>query len=161
MKTAAEKKWLYIGIGGTASVLFCFVVGLSLLSQSRQYPEGVYIGEQFYSLDYALTPDEQSLGLGGREQLCETCAMIFLFDAPGKYAFWMKGMRFPLDIVWVSQDGSVVHIERRISPESQELYRSEEPALWVLEFNAGTLDTVSIGEKLRFFSPVPERELVF
>ncbi|MBP9728246.1 MAG: DUF192 domain-containing protein [Candidatus Moranbacteria bacterium] len=151
MKTVSHWKWLCLAC---VAVLGCVMVGLVLfLERQTLYPEGVYIGEQLYALDYALTQDEQSLGLGGREQLCATCAMAFPFTIPGKYAFWMKDMRFALDIVWISQDGRVVHIEHRIAPESQEVYRSKEPATLVLEFNAGTLDTVSVGDSLRFFSP--------
>ena len=61
----------------------------------------------------------------------------------------MKGMRFPLDMVWLSADDTVVHIEHRILETSEQVYHSEIPAMWVLEFNAGSLDTVQKGDKLR------------
>lgn len=142
-------------IGAVIVCVFGALGWLFFSERNSHYPEGVYIGEQPYTLEYALSPDEQSRGLGGRESLCQTCAMAFPFTVPGRPAFWMKGMRFPIDIVWLAADGSVVHIARRISPDSKDLYHPEGLATLVLEFNAGILDGVLVGEKLRFFFPTP------
>jgi uncharacterized membrane protein (UPF0127 family) len=160
MKNNFSQRWFWVGIGSVAIVLSCFVLGASLFSQRNgQYPDGVYIGEQLYTLEYALTQDERSRGLGEREALCATCAMAFPFKVPGKHAFWMQGMRFSLDIVWIAGDGRVVHIQRHIAPESQEVYQPEVPATLVLEFNAGALDAVVVGDTLRFSPPLPEGAL--
>jgi uncharacterized membrane protein (UPF0127 family) len=156
MKSFFHRKKFWISVGSLAIVSVFGVFGWFLfLQRNVHFPEGVYIGEQLYTLEYALTKEEQSRGLGGRESLCQTCAMAFPFIVPGRPAFWMEGMRFPIDIMWVSSDGSVVDIARRISPDSRELYQPEELATLVLEFNAGILDSVMVGEKLRFFIPIP------
>lgn len=35
--------------------------------------------------------------------------MVFLFDVPGAYAFWMKDTLVPLDILWL-RDGKIVDL---------------------------------------------------
>lgn len=64
--------------------------------------------------------------------------MLFVFDEPGHYAFWMKDMRFPIDIIWAGPDGRVVHIEENLSPETYpNSFSSALPAQYVLEVPAG------------------------
>lgn len=156
MRCVFHRKKFWISVGSLVIISVLGIFGWLLFSgRNVQYPGGVYIGEQLYTLEYVLTPDEQSRGLSGRESLCQTCAMAFLFTVPGRQAFWMEGMRFPIDIAWVSSDGRVVSVARRVSPESKELYRPEGLATLVLEFNAGVLDSIIVGEKLRFFLPIP------
>lgn len=70
--------------------------------------------------------------------------MLFVFDVPGKYGFWMKDMRFPIDMVWISQDGTVVHIEREVSPSTYfdfnppKTFVNTPDAKYVLEMASGT-----------------------
>lgn len=143
-----------IGIIGGSLLLFLGVIIL-VTPRNQSYPEAVFVGERPYILEIASTKEQRALGLSGRDRLCETCAMLFPFGVPGKYAFWMKNMRFPLDIVWLSSEGVVVHIEHRISQDSQEIYYPKVMASQVLEFNAGILDAVRAGDTLSFFSPQP------
>lgn len=110
---------------------------------------GVQIGETAYTLEVADDAREQALGLGERDSLCERCGMVFFFAATEKHAFWMKGMRFPLDIAWL-EDDTIVHIERHVSEKSEDIYQPEAAANVVLEFRAGTLEGVSVGEKVHF-----------
>ncbi len=148
MKYPFILKMLPVGIGIGALLIFLVVLSVMTL-RSQPYPEAVFIGEKMYTLEIASTKEARALGLGGRDSLCETCAMLFSFGVPGKYNFWMKGMRFPLDIAWLSSDGEVVHIERHISEKSQEVYRPQIAASLVLEFNAGALDAVRVGDVLQ------------
>lgn len=150
--SSSLKKILFLIVIISGILLLVVIVSFFMAQRGRSYPGGVSIGERSYTLEYALTKEEQALGLGGRDMLCGTCAMAFPFALPERQAFWMKDMRFPLDIIWLSQDGTVVHIEHRVSQESQEIYQPEERASQVLEFNAGALDTVRAGDTLHFFS---------
>lgn len=141
------KRILFFGLG-------CLVLlGVAGLGWQYFYREGVpsrvSVGEQVYALEVATTDNERAVGLGERESLCSECAMLFLFERPGAYAFWMKGMRFPLDIAWLHDD-RIVHIERRIPSDSTETYQSPIPANRVLEWNAGALDGVEVGDQVRF-----------
>ena len=64
----------------------------------------------------ALTPEEQSTGLAIKETMKENEGMLFVFDTPKKYSFWMKDMKFPIDIIWADPTGKIVHIEKNLQP---------------------------------------------
>ena len=42
--------------------------------------------------------------------------MLFVFGNEAKHTFWMKDMKFPIDIIWLNSDGKVVHIEKNLQP---------------------------------------------
>lgn len=69
----------------------------------------VEIGTQRIAVELAITPAEQALGLGERDALAWGKGMYFVYSQPGIYAFWMKGMRFPIDFVWI-RDGRIVDL---------------------------------------------------
>jgi len=105
----------------------------------------VRIGERSFSVEIADTRKSREHGLADRDALCASCAMLFRFDAPGKYGFWMKGMRFPLDLAWI-RDGKIVHIERDIPADSPAIMKPEGDATEVIETNAGALSDATIGD---------------
>jgi uncharacterized membrane protein (UPF0127 family) len=84
------------------------------------------------------TPESRELGLGGRASLPDDEAMIFVFDVPGRYEFWMKDMKFPLDMVWLDKNFKVVHIESNISPSSypDQTFMPESDSQYVIEANS-------------------------
>lgn len=109
----------------------------------------VQIGEKVFTLEIAETQEARRLGLGNREELCPQCGMLFLFATPDKHAFWMKDMRFPLDIVWLSGQ-RVVDLRRSVEPGSQEVYSPGEPADRVLELPATAARELEVGETVEF-----------
>lgn len=60
--------------------------------------------------------------------------MAFVFDTPGQYGFWMKDMRFPLDILWV-RNGKVVHKEGNVSEQRKDVMKPNVDAELVIETN--------------------------
>ena len=95
------------------------------------------------TLELARTDAERAKGLGGHAPLGETDGMLFVFDRPAFHSFWMKGMLFPLDLIWI-ENGVVVHVERDAPnhpPETPDLrlpiYAPAAMASYVLEVNAG------------------------
>lgn len=80
-------------------------------------------------------------GLSGQPKLKDDQGMLFKFDQPNKQTFWMKGMLFPLDIIFI-RDGRIVDMALNM-PTPQPggnipIYTSKETADGVLEVNAGT-----------------------
>lgn len=61
---------------------------------------------------------ERERGLSGRESLAPTEGMLFVFPESGYHAFWMKDMQFPIDIIWVAADGTIVDIAPVVRPET-------------------------------------------
>ena len=95
------------------------------------------------TLEVARTNEERAKGLGGHAPLGETEGMLFVFDRPAFHAFWMKGMLFALDLIWI-ENGVVVHVERdapHFPPETDDrelpIYAPAAMASYVLEVNAG------------------------
>lgn len=54
-------------------------------------------------VEIAETRAEQEKGLGQRDALAWGTGMYFPYARPGFYGFWMKGMRFSIDIVFVRE----------------------------------------------------------
>lgn len=106
--------------------------------QSRNDQRIVAVGGQALTVDLATTPAEREQGLSGRKSLAENEGMLFVFPQDGAYKFWMKEMNFPLDIIWLSVDGTVVYIEPGLAPSTYpNSYGPTGPARYVLEVNAG------------------------
>jgi uncharacterized membrane protein (UPF0127 family) len=98
------------------------------------------------------TKASRELGLSGRTSMNDNEGMLFVFDKPGRYGFWMKDMIFPLDIIWINQNGIVVEIERDLTPGSYpKTFINTSPASYVLEINAGSSEKegLYIGSKVK------------
>ena len=89
-------------------------------------------------------------GLSGRPVLGELEGMLFVFDTEGEWGICMKDMNFPIDIIWVGQDGTVVTVAKDVSPDTypQAFYPSV-PARFVLEVPAGFVAAHDIDEGSR------------
>lgn len=73
----------------------------------------VLLNDTYYRLQVVTTPADQERGLSGRTSLPERTGMLFTFPKPGTYTFWMKGMRIPLDIIFVD-NGKIVNIANNL-----------------------------------------------
>lgn len=92
------------------------------------------------SVDVVDTPLLRARGLSGRAALAPQEGMLFLFEAPAIQSFWMKDMRFAIDIVWI-HDGKIVGISPDLPPPDERLdlprFHSPVPCDVVLEVRAG------------------------
>ena len=95
------------------SVRIFLLLVVALAIGCRPPDAWVEIGSQRISVELAVTTAEQSRGLGYRDGLAWGSGMYFPYDRPGFYTFWMKGMRFPIDIVWI-RDGRIVDLHRDV-----------------------------------------------
>lgn len=99
------------------------------------------IGGQEFQVEVAKDDASRMRGLSGREYLAPEQGMLFIFDTAGNHGFWMKGMKFPLDMVWI-RDNRIVDLTENV-PISKELlpaiYYPKETILWMLELNAGAV----------------------
>ena len=106
-----------------------------------------------YKVLLSETPELRTKGLSGRQSLGTDEVMLFMFEREGRNFFWMKDMLFPIDIVWVGADRRIIHIEKNVSPESfPKSFGPDENSKYVLEFKAGTADSVGIkiGDSVSF-----------
>ena len=115
----------------------------------------IKIAGKILKVELALTQKDQEQGLSGRNNLGEDEGMLFVFDHIDKYSFWMKDMKFPLDIIWISDDYHVVYVKENAIPESYP--KSFSPIVdskYVLEVNAGFSEknNLKVGDKVEFLS---------
>ena len=90
-------------------------------------------------------------GLSGTKKITDDQGMLFVFDTEDTYAFWMKDMLFPLDIIWLSSDLHIVYIQKNATPASYPTaFTPTAPARYVLEVNAGFSEknNVHIGDQV-------------
>lgn len=98
------------------------------------------------------TPEERRRGLSGRTALAEGEGMLFVFPNAERYGIWMPDMHFAIDIVWLDEEYSVVHVKANATPESYpEVFTPPVPAWYVLEVPAGFTRTHSITVGTRAF----------
>lgn len=98
----------------------------------------VVLGGTTVQLELATTSAARSRGLGGRDGLAPDTGMLFVFERDGMYAFWMKDMRFAIDILWLDAAGRVITIQNSVSPDTYPAsFVPDAPARFVLELPAG------------------------
>lgn len=113
----------------------------------------VKIAGQDIKVDLAITQQQEEKGLSGREGLAEDKGMLFIFERPFVYGFWMKDMLFPIDIIWINEHQQVVYIKENASPEAYpEIYTPKENAKYVLEVKTGFArkNNLKIGDTVLF-----------
>jgi len=113
----------------------------------------VTINNSSIDVDVSDNACKRELGLSGRKTLAFGEGMIFVFDFPGNYGFWMQDMNFPLDIVWVDADLHITGIEKNLSPQTYpEVFGRKYLAQYVLELPAGYSDAndLKVGNKIIF-----------
>ena len=147
---------------------FCLILFLVLLSsiayieiesaQTQQQEQNktalVSLGGVNVTASLSTTPDSQSKGLSIKDSLNEKEGMLFIFESPQKYSFWMKDMKFPIDIIWINSTGKIVHIEKNLSPCYLLLpcpsYAPNNDSLYVLEVVSNFTNKfgVSVGDSV-------------
>jgi uncharacterized membrane protein (UPF0127 family) len=116
-------------------------------------------GERLTEVDVRIadTPEKRYVGLSATESLGPREGMLFVHDSAGQYAYVMRDMAFPLDIVFVASDGTVTTIHHApLPPEgtsSSELTRYRGQGRYVLEFPLGTANETGLTEGDRVVIP--------
>lgn len=170
MKKFKNKKIKNKIISGIIAVMCIVGIGFVIYSKEEIHPsvydnaplqqKRILVGSTTYTVSIADTESRREQGLSGTKLLLPHTGMLFVFDAPGKYGFWMKDMNYPLDIVWanVNSDGigTIVYIEENVKPETYpKTFTNVNIANAVIEVTAGEIakqnikvgDTVYLGKK--------------
>jgi len=97
----------------------------------------VLINENKIYVEIADTPSERSTGLMYRENLCNDCGMLFIFDNEETHSFWMKNTLIPLDMIFISEDKKIVDTVQAepCKEDPCQIYKPQEKSKYVLEVN--------------------------
>jgi uncharacterized membrane protein (UPF0127 family) len=112
----------------------------------------ITVGGVPLTVELAVEAADKSRGLGYRDGLEPGTGMLFVFDSASPRSFWMKGMRFCLDIIWI-ENGAIQGAAESVCPDpagtedaDRPSYVSPVPVSYVLEVPAGWLDANGFGE---------------
>ncbi len=129
-------------LGGGLTSLLPFVGGNKTDATAK-------IGETTINLEVSKSTEELQKGLSGRDDLPEDQGMIFVFEEKAQHSFWMKEMRFPIDIIFID-DTTVKQVVENAAPSGQvpnlTIYTPDSPVNLVLEVNAGKAKELGIKE---------------
>lgn len=95
------------------------------------------VGGHTLSLEIAKSDAARERGLGGRKSMPGNKGMVFIFDSAARQCFWMKGMEFPLDMVFMNAHRQITAIHPNISPKTYPKNYCADNTKYVIELNAG------------------------
>ncbi len=100
------------------------------------------------------TAETRRLGLSYREELDKNAGMLFDMQTRAMTSFWMKEMKFSLDIIWIDGD-TIMNISKNLPPAGSQpgiSYSSEFLIDYVLEVDGGFCEenNINIGDKVIF-----------
>jgi uncharacterized protein len=91
--------------------------------------------------------------------MSENQGMLFVMHFPARYGFWMKEMKFPLDILWLDTKGVAVYLKQNLQPCLTILncptYTPDTDSLYVLETVAGFSQRHAITKGTQFNFRLP------
>lgn len=126
----------------------------------------ITVGEHELEVELAVTSRQQTLGLGYRNGLPTGSGMLFVNDSAQPRSFWMKGMRFCLDIIWI-EGGEITGAAESVCPDPEGIedadrprYVSLEPVTYVLEVPAGWLARNGYGPGTPVEIPADVQDLI-
>lgn len=130
-------------------VIFLIFILFNILKEEKNE---VCFKKNCFEVELAITEEQQNVGLSNRTYLENNKGMLFVFNEEGDYPFWMKDMKFPLDLIWIDKNGIVVDMAKDTKPCGPLCFGiyPEKKASYVLELNANTSNVVGLdlGDKI-------------
>jgi uncharacterized protein len=132
-------------------LIFIIILFYSHLKNQSQ----VCFKDNCFTVELAITAQEQARGLMFREKLDSDKGMLFIFKDEGEHSFWMKNTLIPLDIIWINKDKEAIFISKNTQPCKFDYCPAVKPdkkAQYVLELNGGIVDKIGleVGDKIIF-----------
>lgn len=137
------KYWFSLLLLGSALLLVLFFASPLFRNESMQLVT-ISIGSREFTAEIADEPSEWERGLIGHKPLASGQGMLFVFPVADKRSFWMKGMTFPIDIIWIGQGRVIGFVDRAGPEEEKRRYLSPGPADQVLEISAGERERLGL-----------------
>lgn len=107
-----------------------------------------------FNVEIASTDKSRVQGLSGRDGLAPGTGMLFVFPAAGFDCFWMKDMKFDIDMLWFDDNQNLVHVQENASKSTYpNNFCPQTAAQYVLEVPAGTVKQLGLQIGDRFTRP--------
>jgi hypothetical protein len=108
------------------------------------------LGDQKLEASIADTEAEREKGLSDTPYIPSGVVKLFVFETTSPWAFWMKNMLYPIDIIWLDENKTVIYVAANLSPSTYpNTFAPNAPAKYVIETAAGFTDTahIAVGTK--------------
>jgi uncharacterized membrane protein (UPF0127 family) len=110
------------------------------------------IGDVDLKLTCLTTPESQMEGFS-KYSPTENHGLLFIYTEEQPLNFWMKGVDFPLDIMYFDADRNLIEFHN-MQPEEEPktIYTSKQPAMFAVEVPEGWCEanSIKVGSKLNF-----------
>jgi len=128
-------------------IALIFATNIFLNKKDSSSYKKIIIGDRVIKVESAESVMEKQKGLSGRNFMRTNNGMLFIFSQSDYYPFWMKDMKFPIDIIWIDEKLKIIGFEKNINPNSfPKKFIPQLPAKYVLEVNGGWSDENEIKE---------------
>jgi hypothetical protein len=124
----------------------------------RRRAEVRFPGGRLFVAEIADTPARIQRGYMFRREVGDDEGMIFVFPESGFHSFWMKNTLVPLDMIWMDDTFTVIHVEHAVPPCEADPcsgYGPPRKSRYVLEVRAGAARGAGLktGDRLRVAFP--------
>lgn len=110
--------------------------------------QNVLINGKSFNIEVVKSSKDHAIGLSKYKKISQDFGMLFVFDDKDYYSFWMKNMKFPIDIIFISNNKITTIFKNVDYPKDGnailQSYKPDVPSDMVFEVNAG------ISEKYNF-----------
>ena len=121
------------------------VVALSGCGKSSLPVRTIMVDSHSVKVEVAALPDTRATGLMNRDSMPADEGMLFIYPNEAPRSFWMKNTRIPLDIAFISRDGTIVRIAQ-MQPFQETRTQSLYPATYALEMNLNWFESHDVQE---------------
>ena len=140
------KKIFFLMLIIALSLFFLFIINNYFSKKNSS----VSINGTSFKVIVAKTDNQKEKGLSIYKSLPENEGMIFPFEKADYYSFWMKGMKFSIDIIYI-KDNKIVQIFKRVpypktSSDKLTVVTPKEKSNYILEINSGFSDKYKFKE---------------
>ena len=110
-----------------------------------------------YTVELAINPEDQRVGMMFRKKIAPNTGMLFLFDGEETRRFWMKNTLVPLDMLFIRRDGVIHHIHHMAKVKSLKHISSQGKVTAVLEIMGGEAEKlgINIGDRVLYDAFLP------
>jgi hypothetical protein len=115
-----------------------------------RFSKTINVGPMTYQAEIVSTQSDLEVGLAKYNKLEENQAMYFDLKTKAIQTFWMKDMKFDIDIIWIDDD-LVVGVSQGYFKDPYALIQSPAPANFVLEVNPNS--GIKPGDKVTIINP--------
>ncbi|MBI3984844.1 MAG: DUF192 domain-containing protein [Candidatus Levybacteria bacterium] len=132
---------LFLAFVLLSTIFLSSVIFMFFFNNQKAY---VVINGKYFNTEIAKTDKQKAVGLSKYNKIENNFGMLFPYQTEDYYSFWMKNMKFPIDIIYIRKNKISTIFKNVDFPKNQEeeliKYTPDEPSDLVFEINGGLSD---------------------